>query len=103
MITIKIAKKSDLNEFAKLRFLAHQYSAKFDKEVVITSNSGAELARLVKKEFEDILKKTVTDSAFYQELCNEQKAVSGYYGNLDGLASERMSNLFDQISGNHAF
>jgi len=53
MITIKIATKKDLKELIRLRFLAHQYSAKFDKEVVITDNTQGELTKLVEKELED--------------------------------------------------
>lgn len=53
MININIAKKSDLKEFAKLRFLAHKYSAKFDKDIIISADTQQKLAKLTEKEFED--------------------------------------------------
>jgi len=53
MITIKRATKKDLKDLIKLRFLAHQYSSKFDRDVVINQNTQRELAKLVEKELED--------------------------------------------------
>lgn len=53
MIRINIAKKKDLKDFTRLRFEANKYAAKFDKNVVISGNSLANLEKLTEKEFED--------------------------------------------------
>lgn len=53
MIRINIAKKQDLKEFARLRFEANKYAARFDRNVVVSRNSLANLEKLTEKEFED--------------------------------------------------
>lgn len=53
MIRINITKKKGLREFAKLRFEANKYAARFDKDVVVSKDSMANLEKLTEKEFED--------------------------------------------------
>lgn len=53
MITVSLAKQPDLKEFAKIRLLAHKYSAQFDKNVIISKDTPFKLAELTKKEFKD--------------------------------------------------
>lgn len=53
MVKVKIAEKKDLKEFARLRFEANKYAARFDKNVVVSRNSLVNLEKLTEKEFED--------------------------------------------------
>lgn len=53
MIKIDIAKKSDLGEVARLRFLAQKYASSFDPEIVISKKTKKELVKLTGKEFDD--------------------------------------------------
>lgn len=53
MIKVKVAEKKDLKEFAKLRLEANRYAARFDKNVIVSKNSLANLEKLTEKEFED--------------------------------------------------
>ncbi|RJP46545.1 MAG: N-acetyltransferase [Armatimonadetes bacterium] len=52
-IQINIVGKSKLLIFSQLRFLAHQYAAQFDKDIVIEKNTPKFLDKLTKEEFDD--------------------------------------------------
>lgn len=53
MVKVKIAEKKDLKEFARLRLEANKYASRFDKNVVVSRNTLANLEKLTEKEFED--------------------------------------------------
>lgn len=50
-----------------------------------------------KKGFIAVLQRLVKDRAFYEDIAMCQKACSDRWGRLDGLASERILQLFDQL------